>query len=80
MYIRDMEGSIAHVHVSDVDERGKICLPGKGQFDFEECLRRLKDAGFDGAVLIEVYAGDYKDYIELKHSCDYLDEILYKIG
>ncbi len=80
MYIRDMEGSISHVHVSDVDERGKICLPGKGQFDFEECLRRLKDAGFDGAVLIEVYAGDYKDYIELKHSCDYLDEILYKIG
>ena len=40
----------------------------------------LKDAGFDGAVLIEVYAGDYKDYIELKRSCDYLDEILYKIG
>ena len=80
MYIKDMEGSISHVHLSDVDERGKICLPGQGRFDFEECLRRLKDAGFDGALLIEVYPKDYGDYAELKRSCDYLDEIIEKIG
>ena len=80
MYIRDMEGSIAYVHLSDVDDTGKICLPGKGTFDFEQCLRRLKDAGFDGAALIEVYAGDYGEYAELKQACDYLDELIYKIG
>ena len=80
MYIKDMEGCISHVHLSDVNERGKICLPGKGTFDFEECLRRLKDAGFDGAALIEVYANDYGDYRELKQACDYIDEIIYKIG
>ena len=80
MYIKDMEGCISHVHLSDVDERGRICLPGKGVFDFEECFRRLKDAGFDGAALIEVYAGDYGAYKELKASCDFLDEIIYKIG
>ena len=80
MYLKDMEGSIAHVHLSDVDGRGKICLPGQGRFDFEECLRRLKDAGFDGALLIEVYPKDYGDYAELKRSCDYLDEIIDKIG
>ena len=80
MYVKDMEGSISHVHLSDVDGRGKICLPGQGRFDFEECLRRLKDAGFDGALLIEVYPKDYGDYAELKRSCDYLDEIIEKIG
>ena len=80
MYVKDMEGSISHVHLSDVDGRGKICLPGQGRFDFEECLRRLKDAGFDGALLIEVYPKDYGDYAELKRSCDYLDEIIDKIG
>ena len=80
MYIKDMEGAISHVHLSDVTETGGICLPGRGIFDFEECLRRLKDAGFDGAALIEVYAGDYGEYAELKRSCDYLDEIIYKIG
>ena len=80
MYVKDMEGSISHVHLSDVDGRGKICLPGQGRFDFEECLRRLKDAGFDGALLIEVYPKDYGDYAELKRSCNYLDEIIDKIG
>lgn len=80
MYIKDMEGSISHVHLSDVDEAGNICLPGRGTFDFEECLRRLKDAGFDGAALIEVYPKDYGDYTELRRACDYLDEIIYKIG
>ena len=79
MYVRDMEGSISHVHLSDVDGRGKICLPGQGRFDFEECLRRLKDAGFDGALLIEVYPKYYGDYAELNRSCDYLDEIIDKI-
>ncbi len=79
MYIRDMEGKISHVHLSDVDECGKICLPGKGIFDFEECLRRLKDAGFDGALLIEVYARDYETYDQLKQSCNYLEELIYKI-
>ncbi len=80
MYLKDMEGCIAHVHFSDVDADGRICLPGKGIFDFEECLKRLKDSGFDGAVLIEVYPRDYGEYAELKRSCDFLDEIIYKIG
>ena len=80
MYIKDMEGSISHVHLSDVTDTGRICLPGKGVFDFEECFHRLKDAGFNGAALIEVYAGDYGDYTELKQACDYLDELIEKIG
>ncbi len=80
MYIKDMEGAISHVHLSDVDDAGHICLPGRGCFDFEECLRRLKDAGFNGALLIEVYAGDYGKYEELKQACNYLDELVYKIG
>ena len=80
MYIKDMEGSISHVHLSDVDESGRICLPGRGIFDFEECLRRLKDAGFDGALIVEVYPKDYGDYAELKQSCDYLDELIEKLS
>lgn len=80
MYIKDMEGSISHAHLSDVDENGKICLPGQGIFDFEQCLRCLKDAGFDGALIVEVYPKDYGEYPELKRACDYLDELIYKIG
>ncbi len=79
MYIADMSGAISHVHLSDVDVDGKICLPGKGVYNFEEVIKRLKDAGFDGPVLIEVYHENYGDISELKQSIDYLEEVIYKI-
>lgn len=79
MYVEDMSGAISHVHLSDVDGNGKICLPGKGVYDFEEILKRLAGAGFDGSVIIEVYNENYGDIAELKQSLDYLGEIIYKI-
>lgn len=78
-YMKEMQGSLTHVHVSDIDENGKICLPGKGKFDFETFIKRLDDTGFDGPMLIEVYKDDYKEYEELKRACDYLDELIYKL-
>lgn len=78
-YIEDMKESISHVHLSDVDKDGKMCLPGKGTTNFTEVLKRLKGAGFDGNVIIEVYNEDYSDISEFKTSLDYLNEIIYKI-
>ena len=78
-YIEDMKGAISHVHLSDIGRNGKMCLPGKGIYNFKEILTRLKDAGFDGNILIEVYEEDYGDIKELKESLEYLNEIIYKI-
>lgn len=74
-YIADMAGAIAYVHISDVNENGQTCLPGKGICDFYEIFKRLKDSGFDGAVLLEPYRGDYGGYDELKQSVQFLMEI-----
>lgn len=79
MYIKELQGAIAYVHVSDVDESGKMCLPGRGVTDFFTLFKSLKDAGFDGSVLIENYRGDYGSFEELKQSVDYLGEIASKI-
>ena len=73
-----MGDRLSHVHISDVDERGKMCLPGKGKFPFDELIKRLKGVGFDGAILIEVYNRDYQDFAELKASVDYVNEIIQK--
>ncbi|MBQ7642745.1 MAG: sugar phosphate isomerase/epimerase, partial [Clostridia bacterium] len=78
-YLGEMGANVKTVHLSDVNESGKICLPGKGTFDFEDLFRRLKDVGFDGDMLIEVYSGDYGETQELKQSLEYLEEIKYKI-
>ncbi|MBO4323381.1 MAG: sugar phosphate isomerase/epimerase, partial [Clostridia bacterium] len=78
-YIEEMKGRINTVHVSDVDPSGKRALPGKGITDFYRLFSVLKDAGFDGGALIEVYKDDYKDMEELKESLEYLENIKSKI-
>ncbi len=75
-YLEVMGERLAYVHLSDVDERGKMCLPGKGNFDFKTLIKRLKDVGFDGALLIEAYEKDYDKEEELKDACEYLQELL----
>ena len=76
MYIEQMAGAIAYAHVSDVDENGATCLPGKGIYDWKEIFKRLKGAGFDGVVLIENYRGDFTNAEEIAESAEYLKEIL----
>lgn len=71
-YLTEMGECLSHVHVSDVDETGKMCLPGRGCFPFKELFARLKDVGFNGCVLIEPYQNDYSDLSELRESADYL--------
>lgn len=78
-YLNDIGENLAYVHASDFGENGKKCLPGRGTFDFEELFKRLKDSGFDGAVLIENYFDDYRELKELKDSYDYLSEKAEKI-
>jgi sugar phosphate isomerase/epimerase len=79
-YLAEMGEKLAYVHISDIDEQGKMCLPMQGTFDFETLIRRLKDAGFNGALLIEAYANDYQKEKELKTACDKLEELLYKFS
>ncbi len=78
-YLQEMGQKLAYAHISDVDEQGKMCLPGKnGTFDFDELLRRLKDVGFNGALIIEAYEKDYQKEEELKESYEYINELIYK--
>ena len=78
-YINEMGNSIITVHLSDVNDNGHICLPGKGNFDFEDLFYRLKDVNFNGNMLIEVYTDDYNEITEIKDSLNYLRELKYKI-
>lgn len=79
-YIEDMGDSIKTVHLSDVDEFGRIAIPSeKGCFDFEELFKILNYNGFNGNCLIEIYKENFKDASDLKNSLDYLRNIKQKI-
>ena len=78
-YLNEMGENIRTVHLSDIGNDGKIKLPTFGIFDYETLFKRLKDVGFNGNMLIEVYKNDYKDIFEIKQSLERLREIQYKI-
>ena len=71
-YLLEMGENLATVHVSDVTAEGKMCLPGAGAFPFPELFSRLRDMGFNGAMLIENYAGDFREVSELRAAYEYL--------
>ncbi len=78
-YIKEMGEDIVTVHLSDFLESGKMCLPGVGLTDFLDLFSRLKDVGFDGAMLIEAYQSDYSDTNELFRSVEFLQNLKEKI-
>ncbi|MGA8027444.1 MAG: sugar phosphate isomerase/epimerase [Bryobacteraceae bacterium] len=54
-YISKLKGRIAHVHLSDCDGKKHGDLPpGRGIVDFPPYLKALADAGFSGAISIEL--------------------------
>ncbi len=73
-YLAEMGESLSHVHASDIGADGRMCLPGRGTTDFDELFARLADVGFDGAVLIEAYGGDYGAPEELLRAYRFLAE------
>ena len=73
-YLSEMGNAITHVHVSDYNDMGRMCLPGRGNFDFDELFARLRDVGFHGPLLIENYKDDYADLRELQRSYEFLAE------
>ena len=75
-FIKEMGEDIVTAHLSDIDENGKMCLPGRGITDFKDVIKRLKDVGFDGAVLLEVYQNDFKEFSELFDSLAYITDIV----
>ncbi len=75
-YIDAMGDRLANVHVCDYDEDGKLYMPGKGIFDFVKLFRRLQDIGYNGPIIMELYAGNYKNYDEIKEGYEYLQECI----
>lgn len=74
-YLNEMGEKLMTVHLSDVDENGKIRLPGFGKFDFDNLFKRLSDVGFKGNAVIEVYKDDFTNDNEITQSLNFLNEI-----
>lgn len=60
-----MDYRIRHVHISDHSPAADCLLPTKGNFNFKALMEDLKNHGYNGDYMIEVYQNAYKDYDEI---------------
>lgn len=64
-YVEKLGDSIVHVHISDSSPQ-QDCLPvGQGEMDTLAFLQHLKQEGFSGAVLQELYRESYRQQSEV---------------
>lgn len=77
--IKIMSNNIKLVHISDHTETEPCLLPGFGSFDTESFLKKLKNYGYDGHIITEVYSKNYKKESEIKDSQIYLSNLIKKI-
>lgn len=75
---RVMGDALVHVHVCDYHESGKLCLPGKGCFDFEKLITELRDMEYGGAVILEPYLALIDSDEALEQSIAYMRKIVEK--
>ncbi len=67
------------VHISDHTDLEPCLLPGFGSFDTEGFIHDLKNIGYDGYLITEIYSKNYKNESEIRDSRLFLSEILNKI-
>ncbi len=76
--IDELGKDIIHIHISD-NKPDADCLPvGKGSFDFERLIEKLRNIGYDGALLIELYRNNYGEYSELYEGMKKIQQIVAK--
>lgn len=65
-----------HLHLSDNAGMQQDCLPpGAGCFDFAALARRLRELGYTGRGVVELYRNNYGAYGELAECRQYLQQI-----
>lgn len=71
-FLAELKGKITHIHFSDSGDNGDCLLYGEGNFDCNRFFKTLKQDGFTGNIMMELYRGGYKD-------CDSLAENYQKL-
>lgn len=71
--IKTMGKYLRHIHINDFSKDNQCVLPGKGCFDFGKFFEEVRNTGYDGDVIIEVYRFSFGELEELKESFRFLN-------
>jgi len=73
-YLKIMGDRTVNVHISDHDSANMCLLPGEGDMDYDKFIDGLKNVGYDGHLLVEVYASDYDNMSQITGSFEFLKQ------
>ncbi len=71
-----MGEDLIHVHVNDHLPGQDCLLPGKGAMDYNRLGRVLRQNGFSGDYILELYRENFGDPAELAQSARWLESVL----
>jgi sugar phosphate isomerase/epimerase len=71
-----MGDKIVHFHANDYDDEHDCLLPTFGKCDFNEVAQYLKQNGYNGNAIIEVYRQNYGEHRKLIESMNNLQKII----
>ncbi|MDD2361780.1 MAG: sugar phosphate isomerase/epimerase [Oscillospiraceae bacterium] len=74
--ITAMSGGIRHVHISDCNRQHECLIPGKGIVDYKQLITCLKENGFDGDIILELYRNNFSDVSDLVMGCHALKDAI----
>jgi sugar phosphate isomerase/epimerase len=73
-FVKGMGTRLVNVHICDyinLPEKGIVPeLPFRGEANFKALKDALEGISYDGAIMLEVYNSNYRDYDELKRTYD----------
>lgn len=78
-YVKAIGNKVKHVHLSDSSEKGDCLLMGRGRFDYRRFLAQLKEKGFDGAVMLELYRSNFNSISDLISSYNIIENAISRI-
>ena len=79
-FVRLTGENIVHVHLSDYDSNHDCIPPSEnGLFDFETLFSALKEKGYKGDGVVELYSDGFRDKNEIVSAAAYLRKISDKV-
>lgn len=71
-----MGDAVRHVHISDFTSRDDCLPPGRGNFEFPPLMRRLKENGFTGDFVVELYRDGFDTLQDLLDGVAFLNTMI----
>ncbi len=76
--VKALGNNIKHVHFSDCGKAGDCLKFGFGEYDNEAFFTTLKEQGYSGGIILELYRNGFGEAAELAENCTQLQKYLDK--